>query len=78
MEQAGDVTRQTNPNDGRARTLALTAKGDRVARQVDEASARYFSDLAHQLGLDAPEVIKTLGLLQRAMVAAAPPERHTA
>ncbi|MGK4005010.1 MarR family winged helix-turn-helix transcriptional regulator [Sorangium sp. So ce1036] len=45
MERAGHIVRRRSPEDGRARLLALTARGRRLAEQVDGASRERFSRL---------------------------------
>jgi DNA-binding MarR family transcriptional regulator len=42
MEQAGHIVQAPMEGDGRARSLALTAKGARLARQVEGASRHRF------------------------------------
>jgi len=67
MEEAGELVRQAHPEDGRARALRLTAHGKRLARSVDDSSARHFSGLAQALGGSTARVIESLELLERAM-----------
>jgi DNA-binding MarR family transcriptional regulator len=42
MEDAGHVTQQRSAEDGRAREVALTARGLKLAREVDTASRQRF------------------------------------
>lgn len=67
MEQAGEVARSVHPEDGRARVLQLTAHGRRLARGVDESSARHFAALVTKLGSATGRVIESLELLQQAI-----------
>lgn len=43
MERQGHLTQRRSPTDGRARLLALTARGQRAARALDEASRQRFA-----------------------------------
>jgi DNA-binding MarR family transcriptional regulator len=70
MEEAGELARELHPGDGRARALRLTAKGKKLAREVDEQSARHFSRLATRLGEDVVDVISALDHLLGAMTLA--------
>jgi DNA-binding MarR family transcriptional regulator len=45
MERAGHLEQERSPNDGRSRLLALTARGRRLAEQVDAASRERFGRL---------------------------------
>jgi DNA-binding MarR family transcriptional regulator len=45
MERAGHLVQRRSPEDGRARLLALTARGRRLAEQVDRASHERFGRL---------------------------------
>lgn len=67
MEEAGELARQAHPEDGRARALRLTAHGKKLARSVDESSARHFAGFAQALGGSTARVIESLELLERAM-----------
>ena len=67
MEDAGELVRRAHPKDGRARVLTLTATGKRLARSVDESSARHFGDIAQTLGQAADRVVDNLKLLEKAM-----------
>lgn len=49
MADAGHVTQRPADRDGRSRIVALTAKGERVARQVESASASRFGAVLHGL-----------------------------
>lgn len=67
MAEAGELSRDSDPQDGRARALRLTARGKRLARAVDEQSAGHFDRLARQLGASAGEVVLALDRLSMAM-----------
>ena len=67
MEDAGELARRDHPEDGRARALALTARGKKLAQNVDDTSARHFARLAQTLGGETGRVIESLELLERAM-----------
>lgn len=43
MERSGHIAQKRSDVDGRAREVALTAKGERVAREVDKASRQRFA-----------------------------------
>jgi DNA-binding MarR family transcriptional regulator len=43
MERQGHITQSRSPTDGRARLLALTTRGLRAAREIDEASRQRFA-----------------------------------
>lgn len=43
MERQGHLTQSRSPTDGRARLLALTTRGQRAARETDEASRQRFA-----------------------------------
>lgn len=45
MEGAGHVRQRRSERDGRSRRIALTARGRRLAREVDLASAQRFAQL---------------------------------
>jgi DNA-binding MarR family transcriptional regulator len=68
MEREGHIVQRRSDADGRAREIELTPKGERVARQLDEASRARFSKLL----LAIPErqrasVLEALELLNRAV-----------
>jgi DNA-binding MarR family transcriptional regulator len=67
MEEAGELARRSHPEDGRARVLRLTAQGRKLARSVDETSARHFAHLADRLGPATGRVVEALELLERTM-----------
>ena len=67
MEEAGELARSTDPTDGRARALRLTARGKKRAAAVDRASARHSSRLSERLGTSTDAVIDALELLARTM-----------
>jgi DNA-binding MarR family transcriptional regulator len=73
MEREGHIVQRRSDVDGRAREIELTPKGERVARQLDEASRARFSRLL----LAIPErqrarVLEALELLNRAARALEP------
>jgi DNA-binding MarR family transcriptional regulator len=45
MERAGHLVQRRSPDDGRSRLVALTARGRRLAEQVDSASRERFARL---------------------------------
>lgn len=67
MEEAGELSKQVHPDDGRAWVLALTAAGKKLARSVDKSSVEHFEQLARKLGASTDRVIDSLKQLQRAM-----------
>jgi len=67
MEEAGELARKPHPEDGRARSLRLTARGKKLARTVDEQSAGHFERLAKQLGGSVGEVVAALDRLAKVM-----------
>lgn len=67
MEDAGELARDTHPDDGRARALRLTSRGKKLAQRVDESSARHFERLAKRLGDAAPHIALALDRLLVAM-----------
>lgn len=67
MEEAGDLDRDLHPDDGRARALRLTARGKKVAQNVDDQSAHHFGRLARRLGDDVGDVVSALNRLSDAM-----------
>lgn len=68
MEASGELMMQAHPDDGRARVLILTHKGEALARGVDASSAEHFAGIARTLGASAGPVIEALELLRSAMV----------
>jgi DNA-binding MarR family transcriptional regulator len=61
MVAAGHVTQRAADSDGRSRLVSLTAKGERVARQVETASASRFSALLRGLPENTrPDVLTAL------------------
>jgi DNA-binding MarR family transcriptional regulator len=64
LVQAGLVERRENPDDRRAKRIALTERGHRLLRAVMEARQRWFVDLADRLSSDEREAaaaaLKTL------------------
>lgn len=67
MEDAGELARDTHPEDGRVRCLRLTTRGKQLAESVDKQSARHFQRIAEELGSDAARVITSLVRLSNAM-----------
>lgn len=67
MEEAGELARDTQPEDGRARALRLTSRGKKLAQRVDESSARHFERLTKRLGDTAPHIVLALDRLLGAM-----------
>jgi DNA-binding MarR family transcriptional regulator len=70
MEQAGHVTQERCPNDGRARLLSLTAAGSRLATKVDRASRERFARLLAALPArsDRTRIVAALDALNAAIV----------
>lgn len=62
MESAGHLTQKPSASDARARVIALTAKGRRVAGEVDAASRERFKRLARGIP-DQAKVIAALKML---------------
>src|SRR5581483_4262034 len=61
MASQGHVTQRPDDNDGRSRRVSLTAKGARVARQVEAASGTRFQALLEALPTDVrPGVLSSL------------------
>jgi len=50
MVEAQHVVQQPSESDGRSRRISLTARGKRLAREVDVASAARFGAVLHGLG----------------------------
>ncbi len=75
MEDAGEVERVRNPEDGRSWLLALTDAGRQAAARVDRASAEHFRTVLSRLDPQsdpAPDVVlAALDALSRAL---RPPE----
>jgi DNA-binding MarR family transcriptional regulator len=70
MAQAGHVVQARAETDGRARELALTAKGARVAREVESASrTRFERVLAAVPRAERTRVLDALGVLNAAVEA---------
>jgi DNA-binding MarR family transcriptional regulator len=70
MEEAGHLVREPHPEDGRARSLRLTARGKKLARAVDDQSAGHFDRLAKRLGPSVGVVVTALDRLSQAMALA--------
>lgn len=72
MEREGHLAQETCPLDARVRRLALTAKGERLARQVEAASRRRFEAVLDALPASRRQrVITALEELQAAVREAA-------
>ena len=68
MADLGEVERQVDPNDRRAMTLQLTAKGRDVAQHVDQASQQHFNAvLEHIESAQHDAIIETLNTLTTAI-----------
>lgn len=75
MERAGHVTQQRSPADGRARLVELTARGRRLAEQVEAASrARFAAVLATVPMGDRASLVDALDVLARAAASLTPPD----
>jgi DNA-binding MarR family transcriptional regulator len=73
MERAGHVAQQRSPTDGRARLVELTARGRRLAEQVDAASrARFAAVLAAVPEACRPTLLDALDVLNDAAARVAP------
>lgn len=67
MERAGHVSQQRSPSDGRARLVELTARGRRLAEQVDAASrGRFAAVLAAVPEACRPALLDALDVLNDA------------
>jgi putative acetyltransferase len=67
MENAGELTREAHPVDGRAVVLTLSAQGRKLAVNVDKSSTSHFRRLAESLGDQTEGVIESLEILAKAM-----------
>jgi DNA-binding MarR family transcriptional regulator len=69
MVQAGHLAQDPSPDDGRAWAVSLTAKGQRLAERVQDASRVRFDRLLAALPSDAARlgVIRSLELLNDAI-----------
>jgi DNA-binding MarR family transcriptional regulator len=68
MEAAGHVIQKRSETDGRAREIELTAKGERVARQVDtESRERFARILAAIPSKQRAQVVEALEILNAAL-----------
>lgn len=67
MESEGEVARVVHPQDGRARLVKLTDKGERLAATVDQTSTDHFADVLGRLDVDAAGAIDILFALTRAI-----------
>lgn len=77
MEALGELARVAHPDDGRARLLELTKRGQRAARAVDESSAAHFARVAARLGARSSHVVDALNALAEALSAPSTSERET-
>jgi DNA-binding MarR family transcriptional regulator len=76
MEEAGHITQQRSAEDGRAREVALTAKGSKAAREVDSASRERFERLLQAMpASDRKRVLQALEILNEALAAVHEGER---
>jgi DNA-binding MarR family transcriptional regulator len=71
MEAAGHIQQRRCPNDGRARLVALTPEGVRLATRVDKASRERFRQLLAALPgrSDQARVVAALDTLNAAIAA---------
>ncbi len=67
MESGGEVERIAHPQDGRARLIKLTNKGEQLAASVDRSSADHFAEVLDRLDVSMADVIKTLHALTQAV-----------
>jgi DNA-binding MarR family transcriptional regulator len=68
MVAAGQLAQDDAPDDGRAWSVSLTAKGRRLAERVEEASRARFDRLLEAVPADARAgVIRSLDLLNEAI-----------
>lgn len=71
MESSGHLGQRRCPNDGRARLVALTASGEKLAARVDRASTERFSRLVAALPSagDHARIVAALEVLNGAIAA---------
>ena len=70
LERKGLVTRGRDPNDGRARRVGLSKKGQRVFEQLRQDSQPFRDRLTAALGSgDADNLVRSLRQIQTAMTA---------
>lgn len=70
MEEKRHVKQEADADDRRARRVTLTAKGQRVGRDVKEASERRFEELLSRIPpAQRPAVFEGLAALNEALVA---------
>jgi DNA-binding MarR family transcriptional regulator len=68
MAEAGHIAQDRSPQDGRARVVALTPKGQRVATQLDGASRLRFQRLMAAIPAgERKAVMHALGVLNTAV-----------
>jgi DNA-binding MarR family transcriptional regulator len=70
MIQAGHLTQQPSPDDGRAWLVSLTVKGRRLAERVEDASRTRFDRVLAALPSEAARatVLRSLDLLNQALL----------
>jgi DNA-binding MarR family transcriptional regulator len=70
MVEAGHVTQERSADDGRAREVALTSKGQKVAREVDSASRQRFERVLKAMPAgERKRVLQALQVLNQAVEA---------
>jgi DNA-binding MarR family transcriptional regulator len=71
MIDAGHVAQEPSPDDGRAWSVSLTAKGRRIAERVEDASRTRFDRLLAALPSDGTRaaVLQALDMLNEAIAA---------
>jgi DNA-binding MarR family transcriptional regulator len=70
MVEAGHVTQERSADDGRAREVALTSKGQKVAREVDSASRQRFERVLKAMPPgERKRVLQALQVLNQAVEA---------
>jgi DNA-binding MarR family transcriptional regulator len=79
MVEAGHASQRPSEEDGRSRLIALTARGKRVAQQVEQASRERFGLLLEALPAESRSgVVSALELLVGALDALPPANRDDA
>jgi DNA-binding MarR family transcriptional regulator len=74
MVEAGHAEQRPDDEDGRSRLVSLTARGSRLAREVDASSGARFGTLLRALPSDSRgQVLEVLQHLVAAIDAPAPP-----
>ncbi len=70
MQDAGHITQQRPADDGRAREVVLTAKGLKLAREVDSASRQRFERVLRAMPAgERKRVLQALQILNEAVEA---------